>query len=383
MKQTIGIVLWLLSVASLAMGALLYAILSKHPNGAVIWLIPLGFLIMGLALNPLMAVNLLGGKRRKAAIAIAACLLSLGGALFLASGLGQYYFAIRDTPDYVTAIPLLTIGAYAGSAVDANNLGVAYLHGLGVTRDIQTAKAWFIKASDRGSVDAKVSLGSIYSQGLAGQKDEAEARAVLKQAVEMGSAPAAYNLGLLYEHGKGGIANYGEAAKYYKIAAEAGISEGEVNFAVLMMNGKGVGRDMKQAREMLVRASKSPNKDIARLANENIQLIDSMELAPISHSSFQFTVTGRTFGNAKFETYLLCGHALKYAALLLHEGPAGEVYQGKANRARTLAYAEGRLGGMSDATIAQRQSGVWYESYCKKDYKRCQEEITICRNAIK
>lgn len=260
MKSTVAILLWLWSAASIALGALLYAILSMHPNGAVIWLIPLGFLIVGLAINPFVAVNLLGGKRRKAALAVAACLLSLGGALFLASGLGQYYFALRDTPDYATAIPLLTIGAYAGSSVDAHNLGVAYQKGLGVARDPAAAASWFTKAAERGFKEAQLALGHMLAVGEHQSADFPAAIKWLRLAADQNSVPAMTLLGRVFTE-SGSHQSLPVARTWFESAANRGDVEALLALGDLQSKGMGGPQDQPEARRSYERAAELGSVD--------------------------------------------------------------------------------------------------------------------------
>lgn len=62
------------------------------------------------------------------------------------------------------------------SDLEAQNfLGIHYLLGLGVKKDISLAKYWYEKAAKRGHPDAQRNLGSMYESGLGSSRDFGQA----------------------------------------------------------------------------------------------------------------------------------------------------------------------------------------------------------------
>ena len=56
-----------------------------------------------------------------------------------------------------------------------NQLGRAYLLGLGVARDSVEAVQWFRKAADAGNILAMESLGNAYLDGVGVERNKSEA----------------------------------------------------------------------------------------------------------------------------------------------------------------------------------------------------------------
>jgi tetratricopeptide (TPR) repeat protein len=64
--------------------------------------------------------------------------------------------------EYAAALVEFTTHAEQGNAEAQGWLGEYYLHGLGVTEDLKTAKKWFTLAANQDRVDAQYELGEIY-----------------------------------------------------------------------------------------------------------------------------------------------------------------------------------------------------------------------------
>ena len=86
----------------------------------------------------------------------------------------------------------------------ANNLGVMYANGEGVSRDDKQAAFWFRKAAEQGYAEAQLILGLMYNEGQGGlEKDYSQAVAWFRKAAEQALAMAQYNLGVMYANGAG------------------------------------------------------------------------------------------------------------------------------------------------------------------------------------
>ncbi len=109
--------------------------------------------------------------------------------------------------DYGKALHETRPLAESGDPRGQYGMGVLYENGYGVTKDLQLAAAWYLKAAQQGNTDAQ------------------------------------YNLGAMYEHGIGMPVNYPEAARWYRPAAEQGDIDALSNLGVLYQGGKGVPQD--------------------------------------------------------------------------------------------------------------------------------------------
>ncbi|MHB9148241.1 MAG: tetratricopeptide repeat protein [Candidatus Amoebophilus sp.] len=141
--------------------------------------------------------------------------------------------------------------AAAGKNKDAQyKLGVAYLYGQGVGKDVKRAANWFIQAAENGHVEAAYLLAELYEQALPGiRKDIAKAFVWYQVASEKGCAKAFNKLGDFYVRGIPGLVqqDYTEAWKAYVQAAEQGYPTAQRNIGFLYENGLGVQQDYQQA----------------------------------------------------------------------------------------------------------------------------------------
>jgi len=83
-------------------------------------------------------------------------------------------------------------------------------------------RAWLLRASDLGSVNAQTALAGFLATGRGGfPKDKREARAWYKQAAEGGSVEAQSNLGSMLLRGEGGSASFADGVAWLEKAASS------------------------------------------------------------------------------------------------------------------------------------------------------------------
>jgi TPR repeat protein len=101
------------------------------------------------------------------------------------------------------------------------NLGVKYIQGDGVAKDIGQAFVWFRKAADQGNVDAEMFLGNAYEFGQGVAKDYEQALAWFRKAARQGNGVAYWSLGLMYRDGSDKIApDYKQALDAFHKSAD-------------------------------------------------------------------------------------------------------------------------------------------------------------------
>ena len=183
------------------------------------------------------------------------------------------------------------------------DLGILYEDGLGVTRDIDRALAYYRRSAMLGSPKAMFRLGVLYWLGapgvpiqrdegrrflsmsaaagdtdaqryLAAEKSTAEVNdpvlradralagghadeyiAILKTSAEAGLARAQTRLAWSYEEGKGVERNLALAAEWFSKAAQGGDGEAMYALAVMYSTGTGQTKDSDQAEQWLKRSA--------------------------------------------------------------------------------------------------------------------------------
>src|SRR5436190_6043121 len=85
--------------------------------------------------------------------------------------------------------------AEKGDSAAQADLGICYINGDGVKKDLQEALKWFRKAAEQGNPAGQQNLGMCYYQGEGVPKNLAEAAKWFRKAAEGGDPNAEYDLG--------------------------------------------------------------------------------------------------------------------------------------------------------------------------------------------
>jgi TPR repeat protein len=114
-------------------------------------------------------------------------------------------------------------------------------------------------------------LGWLVRNGDGTPRSEADAVRWFRQAADRGNASAEESLGKGYMKGLGGRApDYGAAAHWFERAASKDDGVAQVKLGLFYSNGWGVPRDMQRAQSLFVKATLSPEPQVARAARENL-----------------------------------------------------------------------------------------------------------------
>ena len=114
--------------------------------------------------------------------------------------------------------------AEQGSVVAQSMLGISYLHGYEVERDLSEAFRWLTLAADRGAPRAEAWLGTMYEEGLGVVADFDRARGLYERAARKGEFFACIFLGRLLANGKAGTVDRAGAAHWYGEAAKMDVA---------------------------------------------------------------------------------------------------------------------------------------------------------------
>lgn len=164
--------------------------------------------------------------------------------------------------DYARAYACFKSAAAQGNANGLFNLGMLYWQGRGVTKQPQTALAYFEAARKAGNMKAGRYIGLYHEQ----HGQYARAVADYRQAADAGDITSQYYLGRAYQQGKGVKRDYSQALMWYTKAASRGdhvAADGMVGLASLYEHGQGVTTDLPRAKALYAQA--------AQLGNHNAQ----------------------------------------------------------------------------------------------------------------
>ncbi len=112
--------------------------------------------------------------------------------------------------DYKTAFKCFKKAYYLGRIDAAYYLGLMYMNGTGVEKDLEEAKKYLNMAAKTFNIKAMLSLGHIYYK----ENNYSLAEYWYKEAAKFGNSLAMYNLGVMYQTGKASVKNI-DLAKYW------------------------------------------------------------------------------------------------------------------------------------------------------------------------
>jgi TPR repeat protein len=149
--------------------------------------------------------------------------------------------------------------ADAGSSEGAHRLALLYAQGLaGTPRNDSRAAELFQKAAAAGHVRAQINLGILYLRGQGVPRDLIQARAWLEKAAASGDPSALYALARAMSEGTEQVApDAVRAADLYRRAAEKGHALAGLRYGLALSEGSGVKPDPVAAQRFLRQAQES------------------------------------------------------------------------------------------------------------------------------
>lgn len=206
----------------------------------------------------------------------------------LASALRKSKWCIVDVvpgENSDTILDMYRNQAENGSAIAQFNLGVIYQSGSLVSKNLQEAIKWFLKAAEQGYAPAQHALVRYYTPRHSCGKDLQKSADLLYKAAASGYAPAQYSLGLVFAKGQGGVTqDYTKAAYWFTEAAEQGYSDAIATLGMYYEGGDfGFPKDIKKATKYYTDAVKLGNKT----AKERLENLNQMKIEGISKEDFE------------------------------------------------------------------------------------------------
>jgi hypothetical protein len=98
--------------------------------------------------------------------------------------------ALAEKKDYAGAMRLYRIAADQGHLESQNDVGMFYLMGMGVPKNVAEGAKWLRKAADAGHPTAQRNMGFLYMEGMGVKKDRNEAIRWLKKSAAQGDEDA-------------------------------------------------------------------------------------------------------------------------------------------------------------------------------------------------
>ena len=145
---------------------------------------------------------------------------------------------VGDVEEAEKKFKTLLEDARAGDPAAQNGLGVMYYTGEAISKtqsghvlnnDPELAAGWFSRAAEQGYADAQFNLGLMYVNGEGVEKDVVQAVELFKKAAEQGHVDAQNNLGAMYFTGEGVERDEQKAVSWFEKAAAQGNADAQAN----------------------------------------------------------------------------------------------------------------------------------------------------------
>ena len=155
----------------------------------------------------------------------------------------QYY----QSKDYVPAFKEYEPLAKAGDDLAQTRLGIMYLNGYGVERNLKEAFTWFELAANKNYAEAQFFYAACMINGYGTYKNPEQAIPWFKKSAAQGNVRAQAVLSSLYMAGQGTAINYKKAFWWGTKATEAGNADAMLNIGQLYEKGQGVTQNTEKA----------------------------------------------------------------------------------------------------------------------------------------
>lgn len=154
--------------------------------------------------------------------------------------LGVYYL---ENQEYEKAFKWFQKSSEQGLLHAYRNLGLCYLNGWGVEKDIEKAIANYTIAADKGLSESELTLGLIYQSDNTLPNSQEECIRWYERAVSHNQYWAAFNLGNIYLNGDFGMQSDSLALYWFREAANHGLPQAQFVIGNCYFEGAGVPRD--------------------------------------------------------------------------------------------------------------------------------------------
>lgn len=110
-----------------------------------------------------------------------------------------------------------------------NNIGIMYMDGRGVQRNMPLAVQWLARSAANGSSLGQNNLGGLYRDGKGVNRDFGKALTYFSASAAQGNAAGQLNLGLMYMYGQGVRQDLARAYMWFDLAAAQNLQQAAYN----------------------------------------------------------------------------------------------------------------------------------------------------------
>lgn len=158
--------------------------------------------------------------------------------------------------------------AQNGNAAAEFELGLRYVEGRSLRRNLKLAAKWFEKAAKQNNAPAEYRLATLYEKGLGVKANTLTALDWYRRAAKAGNVRAMHNFAVLRAEGIDGKPDYNDAAIWFRKAAEFGVRDSQYNLAILYARGLGVPKDLLRSYIWFALAAAQGDDEAAKKRDE-------------------------------------------------------------------------------------------------------------------
>lgn len=159
------------------------------------------------------------------------------------------------------AMKLLHKASSLGSQEAQYTLGLRYLTGIGIDRDLNIAFELFRQSALQGHVSAMYSLSICYKNGDGIQRDFQSGMKYLRMSADGGHRRACFHYGMSLMLGIGEEIDFKKGFDYLKASADKGYNEAMYQLFICYSEGKGVKKDLQKAKYYFKLANSEDDHD--------------------------------------------------------------------------------------------------------------------------
>jgi TPR repeat protein len=192
-----------------------------------------------------------------------------GGSIGARLNLGRILVQEQDKAGQGRGVKLLN-EAYADPKARkyaAIPLGIAYLFGAGVERDVKRGVDLLEEAGDQVQYDgqAEYLLGRTYQSGWGGRSpDPDKSYRHFRRCAELDGGRCGWEVGMAYLAGEAVPKDTAEAYRWVRKAAEAGDERGQISLGVMLATGEGVAENDVESRAWYLKAAEQGSSHALR-----------------------------------------------------------------------------------------------------------------------
>lgn len=189
------------------------------------------------------------------------------GSITARADLGRLLIGDNDEQARKRGFDLLT-QAYAEPRTRSQaaiGLGVAYLYGAGVAKDVKRGVDLLEEGVGAADAQAQYLLGRTYQNGWGGRaKDPVRSLGHFRECARLGEARCDWDVGMAYLAGEAVNKDEAEAYRWVRKSAKAGDVRGQVSLAVMLAVGEGVALDGVESRTWYQKAAEQGSSHALR-----------------------------------------------------------------------------------------------------------------------